>query len=39
LRGIFAEDIVWIHLAMGGEFNGAESVIEDILLPFFKNWD
>ena len=39
LRLIFAENIKWIHPALGGEFNGADSVINDVLIPFWKNWD
>ena len=39
LRRIFAGDIEWIHPALGGEYHGAESVINDILIPFFDNWE
>lgn len=39
LRRIFADDIEWIHPALGGEFHGADSLINDILLPFFENWE
>lgn len=39
LREIFVEDIEWIHPALGGTFHGAESVIEDVLKPFWKDWD
>ena len=39
LRQIFAEDIEWIHPALGGTFHGADSVINDILLPFFEKWE
>lgn len=39
LRKIFATDIEWIHPALGGVYHGAESVINDILLPFFDNWE
>jgi ketosteroid isomerase-like protein len=39
LRRIFAEDIEWIHPALGGEFHGANAVIEEVLLPFFENWE
>lgn len=39
LRQIFAEDIVWIHPALGGEFNGADSVINEVLIPFWENWE
>lgn len=39
LRRIFATDIEWIHPALGGAYHGAESVINDILIPFFDNWE
>lgn len=38
LRRIFAEDIEWIHPALGGAFYGANSVIDDVLIPFWQNW-
>ncbi len=39
LRRIFAEDIEWIHPALGGTFHGANSVIEDVIIPFWQNWE
>jgi ketosteroid isomerase-like protein len=39
LRRIFAEDIEWIHPALGGAFHGANSVIDDVLIPFWENWE
>lgn len=39
LRRIFAEDIEWIHPALGGTFLGANSVIDDVLIPFWQNWE
>jgi hypothetical protein len=39
LRRIFAEDIEWIHPALGGTFHGANSVIEDVIVPFWQNWE
>jgi ketosteroid isomerase-like protein len=33
LRRIFAEDIEWIHPALGGAFHGANSVIDDVIIP------
>ena len=39
LRRIFAEDIEWIHPALGGEFRSANSVIEDVIIPFWQNWE
>lgn len=39
LRRIFAEDIEWIHPALGGTFLGANSVIDEVLIPFWQNWE
>lgn len=39
LRRIFARDIEWIHPALGGTYHGVDSVINDILIPFFDNWE
>lgn len=39
LRQIFAKDIEWIHPALGGAYHGADSVINDIVKPFFDNWE
>jgi hypothetical protein len=39
LRRIFAEDIEWIHPALGGAFHGANSVIDDVIIPFWQNWE
>lgn len=39
LRRIFAEDIEWIHPALGGAFHGATSVIDDVMIPFWQNWE
>lgn len=39
LRRIFAEDIEWIHPALGGAFYGASSVIDDVLTPFWQKWE
>jgi ketosteroid isomerase-like protein len=38
IRRIFAEDIEWIHRIFG-TFRGANSVINDVLIPFWENWD
>lgn len=39
LRDLFVADIEWIHPALGGTFHGADSVIEDVLKPFWADWD
>ena len=39
LRRIFDEDIEWILPALGGAFYGADSVINDVLIPFLQNWE
>lgn len=39
LRRILAEDVEWIHPALGGTFHGANSVINDVLIPFWQNWE
>ena len=38
LRQILAEDIEWIHPALGGAYHGIDSVINDVLIPFWKTW-
>ena len=38
-RRIFADDTEWIHPALGGAFYGADSVINDVLIPFWQNWE
>lgn len=38
-RRIFAMDIEWIHPALGGAYHGADSVINEILITFFDNWE
>lgn len=30
---------MWIHPALGGEFNGVDSVINEVLIPFWENWE
>lgn len=39
LRRLFAEDIEWIHPALGGTFHGSKSVIDEVLTPFWQNWE
>ena len=39
LRQILAADIEWIHPALGGAFHGIDSVINDVLIPFWKTWE
>lgn len=39
LRELFSDDIEWIHPALGGTFHGVESVIDDVLKPFWEDWD
>jgi ketosteroid isomerase-like protein len=39
IRQILAEDIEWIHPALGGTFHGLDSVINDVLIPFWQNWE
>jgi len=38
LRRIFADDIEWIHRIFG-TFHGAETVIQDVLIPFREAWE
>lgn len=39
LREILSGDIEWIHPALGGTFHGRDSVIEDVLIPFWDEWE
>lgn len=39
IRQILAEDVEWIHPALGGAFYGANSVINDVFIPFWENWE
>lgn len=39
LRRIFAEDIEWIHPALGGTFYGVDEVINEVLIPFWETWE
>ena len=36
---IIADDVEWIHPALGGTFHGVDSVVEDVLQPFWETWD
>jgi len=39
LRQILTEDIEWIHPALGGAYHGIESVINDVMIPFWETWE
>jgi hypothetical protein len=39
LRRILAEDIEWIHPALGEAHCGVESVIDDVLISFWGIWE